>query len=86
VRDAWLPDSARQQVRQIIKRIQMQLHQRHEYGWAYQMVLGGPSFYPPFWHEKVLQAGFKVYLYKRFLIWSKVLAISPSPIPSFSIV
>jgi DNA-binding transcriptional regulator GbsR (MarR family) len=34
--DAWLPDSARQQVRQIIKKIQVQLHQRQEYGWAYE--------------------------------------------------
>jgi hypothetical protein len=34
--DAWLPDSARQQVRQIIKRIQVQVQvqQRREYGWA----------------------------------------------------
>jgi DNA-binding transcriptional regulator GbsR (MarR family) len=38
VHDAWLPDSARQQVRQIIKKIQVQLHQRHEYGWAYDPV------------------------------------------------
>ena len=36
--DAWLPDSARQQVRQIIKKIQMPLHQRQEYGWAYEPV------------------------------------------------
>jgi hypothetical protein len=36
VHDAWLPDSARQQVRQIIKKIQVQLHQRQEYGWAYE--------------------------------------------------
>ena len=36
--DVWLPDSARQQVRQIIKRIQMQLCQRQEYGWAYEPV------------------------------------------------
>jgi len=28
--DVWLPDSARQQVRQIIKKIQVQLHQRQE--------------------------------------------------------
>jgi len=38
VHDAWLPDSARQQVRQIIKKIQVQLHQQHEYGWAYEPV------------------------------------------------
>jgi hypothetical protein len=38
VHDVWLPDSARQQVRQIIKRIQVQLHQRQEYGWAYEPV------------------------------------------------
>jgi len=36
VHDVWLPDSARQQVRQIIKKIQVQLHQRQEYGWAYE--------------------------------------------------
>ncbi len=30
--DAWLPDSARQQVRRIIKQIQVKLHQKHEYG------------------------------------------------------
>jgi hypothetical protein len=34
--DAWLPESARQQARQIIKRIQVQLHQRQEYGWEYE--------------------------------------------------
>jgi len=38
VHDAWLPESARQQVRQIIKKIQVQLHQRQEYGWAYEPV------------------------------------------------
>jgi hypothetical protein len=38
VHDSWLPDSARQQVRQIIKRIQVQLRQRQEYGWAYEPV------------------------------------------------
>jgi hypothetical protein len=38
VHDAWLPDSARQQVRQIIKQIRVQLHQQHEYGWAYEPV------------------------------------------------
>ena len=36
VHDAWLPHSARQQVRQIIKKIQVQLHQRQEYGWEYE--------------------------------------------------
>jgi flagellar biosynthesis chaperone FliJ len=38
VHEAWLPDSARQQVRQIIKKIQVQLHQRQEFGWAYEPV------------------------------------------------
>ncbi len=38
VHDSWLPDSARQQVRRIIKKIQVQLHQRQEYGWAYEPV------------------------------------------------
>ena len=38
VHDALLPDSARQQVRQIIKKIQVQLHQQHEYGLAYEPV------------------------------------------------
>jgi len=33
--DAWLPDSARQQLRRIIKRIQVQIHQSREYGYAY---------------------------------------------------
>jgi hypothetical protein len=36
VHDAWLPDSARQQLRRIIKRIQVQIHQSREYGWAYE--------------------------------------------------
>jgi hypothetical protein len=36
VHDAWLPESARQQVRQIIKKIQVQLHQQREYGWAFE--------------------------------------------------
>src|SRR5665647_1622191 len=39
VHDAWLPDPARQQVRQILKKIQVQLHQRQEYGWAYEPCL-----------------------------------------------
>ena len=34
--DSWLPDSARQQLRRIIKRIQVQIHQSREYGWAYE--------------------------------------------------
>jgi hypothetical protein len=36
VHDAWLPDSARQQVRRIIKRIQVRIHQQREYGWTYE--------------------------------------------------
>ncbi|MGZ8898446.1 MAG: hypothetical protein ACXW1Q_09075 [Halobacteriota archaeon] len=36
VHDAWLPDNARQQVRQIIKKIQVQIHQQREYSWTYQ--------------------------------------------------
>jgi flagellar biosynthesis chaperone FliJ len=36
VHDSWLPESARQQVRQILKKIQVQLHQRQEYGWSYE--------------------------------------------------
>jgi hypothetical protein len=36
VHDAWLPDRARQQLRQIIKKIQVQMHQSREYGWAYE--------------------------------------------------
>jgi hypothetical protein len=36
VHDVWLPDSARQQVRRIIKWIQVQIHQSREYGWAYE--------------------------------------------------
>jgi hypothetical protein len=36
VRDGWLPNSARQQLRQIIKRIQVQIHQSREYGWVYE--------------------------------------------------
>jgi flagellar biosynthesis chaperone FliJ len=38
VHDSWLPESARQQVRQILKKIQVQLHQRQEYGWSYEPV------------------------------------------------
>ncbi len=36
--DSWLPDPARQQVRQIIKKIQVRLNQVHEYRWAYEPV------------------------------------------------
>jgi hypothetical protein len=36
VHEAWLPDSARQQVRRIIKKIQVRLLQQREYGWAYE--------------------------------------------------
>jgi hypothetical protein len=32
VHDAWLPESARYQMRQIIKKIQVRLHQKREYG------------------------------------------------------
>jgi hypothetical protein len=32
VHDSWLPDRARQQLRRIIKRIQVQIHQSREYG------------------------------------------------------
>jgi hypothetical protein len=35
VHDAWLPDSARQQLRRIVKKIQAQIHQCREYGYAY---------------------------------------------------
>jgi hypothetical protein len=34
VHDGWLPDSARQQLRRIIKRLQVQIHQHREYGYA----------------------------------------------------
>jgi hypothetical protein len=34
--ESWLPNSARQQLRRIIKRIQVQIHQSREYGWAYE--------------------------------------------------
>ena len=34
--DSWLPDSARQQLRRIIKKIQVQIQQSREYGWAYE--------------------------------------------------
>ena len=35
VHDSCLPDSARQQLRRIIKKIQVRLIQSREYGWAY---------------------------------------------------
>ena len=34
VHESWLPDRARQQLRRIIKRIQVQIHQSREYGYA----------------------------------------------------
>jgi hypothetical protein len=36
VHESWVPDRARQQLRQILKRIQVQIHQSREYGWAYE--------------------------------------------------
>jgi len=36
VHDDWLPDSARQQLRRIAKKIQVQMQQSREYGWAYE--------------------------------------------------
>jgi hypothetical protein len=36
VHDSWLPNSARQQLRRIIKRIQWQMNQRREFGYAYE--------------------------------------------------
>jgi hypothetical protein len=36
VHDAWLPDCARQQLRQIVKRIQVHIHQFREYGYVYE--------------------------------------------------
>jgi hypothetical protein len=36
VHDAWLPNSARQQLRRIIKRIQVHMHQCRECGYAYE--------------------------------------------------
>ena|GEM_PF-228191 len=36
VHDGWLPDRARQLLRRIIKRIQVQIQQSREYGWAYE--------------------------------------------------
>ncbi|HEX7514325.1 MAG TPA: hypothetical protein VF393_01835 [archaeon] len=37
VYDVWLPDSARQEVRQIIKKIHVQLNRRREYSWDYEV-------------------------------------------------
>ena len=34
VHEAWLPDTARQQVRRIIKRMQVQIPQSREYGYV----------------------------------------------------
>ena len=36
VHDDWLPDSARQQLRRIVKKIHVQINQSREYGWAYE--------------------------------------------------
>jgi len=36
VHESWIPDRARQQLRQIIKRIQWQMLQRREFGYAYE--------------------------------------------------
>ena len=36
VHDPWIPDNARQQVRQIIKKIHVQINQQREYGWTYE--------------------------------------------------
>ena len=36
VHDGWLPNSARQQLRRIIKRMQVHVHQCREYGYAYE--------------------------------------------------
>jgi hypothetical protein len=36
VHDAWLSDRARQQLRGIIKRIRVQIHQCREYGYVYE--------------------------------------------------
>jgi hypothetical protein len=38
VHDSWLPDSPRQRARQIIKKIRVQVNQRHEHGWTYETV------------------------------------------------
>jgi len=36
VHDGWLPDRARQQLRWIIKRIQVQIHQSREYSYVHE--------------------------------------------------
>ncbi len=36
VHDVWLPDSARQQLRQIVRKIRVRSHQRRAYGGAYE--------------------------------------------------
>jgi len=36
VHEAWIPNSARQQLRLIIKRIQLRMHVCLEYGYAYE--------------------------------------------------
>jgi hypothetical protein len=36
VHDGWRTNSARQQLRRIIKKIQVQIQQSREYGWAYE--------------------------------------------------
>jgi hypothetical protein len=36
VHDAWLPDRARQQLRQIVRRIRVRSHQQREYGGAWE--------------------------------------------------
>jgi hypothetical protein len=36
VYETWLPNSARQQLRRIIKRIRVQIHQSREYRYAYE--------------------------------------------------
>jgi hypothetical protein len=36
VQEPWLPGSARQQLRRIIKRIQVHIHQSREYGYGYE--------------------------------------------------
>jgi hypothetical protein len=36
VHDGWLPNSARQQLRRIIKTIQVHIHQCREYGYPYE--------------------------------------------------
>jgi flagellar biosynthesis chaperone FliJ len=36
--DSWIPDRARQQLRQIVKRVQWQMLQRREFGYAYEQL------------------------------------------------